>query len=89
MKKNWWNLKNLAMKKELEKGAALDVREIGTEVGPGKYQLPKVVDGKDYCDSRTEAWIWSIGKRKTDGVILASTAADLYQNDDYECLWLR
>jgi len=43
----------------------------------------------DFCDSLIENWIWSIGKRKSDALIVASTTADLYQNDEYECLWLR
>lgn len=34
-------------------------------------------------------YIWSIGKRHSDGVILASRNGDLYQNPEFECLWLR
>jgi hypothetical protein len=59
------------------------------------FVLPEefFVDDLDYCcethDERAPALIWSIGRRHSDGKILASLQADLYQNDDYECLWLR
>jgi len=46
-------------------------------------------EGKDYCDGKRERWIWSIGRRKSDGTILASCTDEFYQNAEYECLWLR
>lgn len=53
------------------------------------YVLDRVIDGMDYADGKTNRHIWSIGRRHSDGVILASTAADLYQNPEFHCLWLR
>lgn len=53
------------------------------------YVLDRVIDGKDYCDAALEAWVWSIGRRISDGVILASLSAELYENPDFDCLWLR
>lgn len=78
-----------SMRDMLNAGEALDVVVIGKPIGNGKYQLENFWEDHDYCDSATEQWIWSIGRRYSDGVIIASTAADLYQNPDYECLWLR
>lgn len=78
---------NRAMARKLETRRALDL-SMHPRVG-NYYILDKVVDGMDYCDAVREVWIWSIGRRKSDGVILASDEANLYQNPDYECLWLR
>lgn len=76
-----------SMKRKIDEGAAIDV---GAFPRDGEYYvLARVVAGVDYCDAGKTAWIWSIGKRLSDGVILASTKADLYQNPDFECLWLR
>ena len=75
------------MEKKLKRKEAIDVSDRPRE-GP-YYVLSRFVDGKDYCDKEQEAWIWSIGKRKTDGVILASRQGDLYQNEAFECLFLR
>ena len=79
---------NKAMERKLQSGDALDVSAGDNEQGP-HYRLLAYVDGKDYCDAKRERWIWSIGKRKSDGVIIASTDNDLYQNEAFECLWLR
>lgn len=57
----------------------------------------------DFADSAHEAWIWSIARATRDfkferdgikhlvpkGTVLASRAADLYQRDGFDCLWLR
>jgi hypothetical protein len=83
------SMANQAMANKLIKGKALDVRTVGHEVEPGVYQLRGYVDDVDYCDAEKEQWIWSIGKRLSDGVILASTDARFYENPDYKCLWLR
>ena len=55
------------------------------------YILPSgmFAENLDYCNKETEQWIWSIGRRLSDNVILASHSTELYQNDLYECLWLR
>lgn len=57
----------------------------------------------DFADITTEQWIWSIGRAlKTFRIlsanvsylihkdqVLASTSTSLYQNDYFDCLWLR
>lgn len=79
---------NLAMQRKIKSRKAIDIssRPLTPD---GYYILDKFANNKDYCDSVSESWIWSIGRRINDGLILASTASDLYQNDDYECLFLR
>jgi len=95
------NLLNKAMERKIKSGYAIDLKDCkrldnhtegGMIEGNRKnplYILDDFEEGMDYCDSSTESWIWSIGKRKSDGLILASTTSDLYQNDDFECLFLR
>ena len=68
---------NQAMQRKITSGDAVNIGSCPTE------------DDKDYCDSVREAWIWSIGRRRSDGKIIASRSSDLYQNDEYECLFLR
>ena len=72
------------------KGISLACCEVNSD---GRYLVPKQLfenskDG-DFCNHKTEEWIWSIGKRRSDGVILASHGSELYQNPEFECLWLR
>lgn len=82
-------MRNLRMAEGLESGDILDVSPYRQE--DGTYVLPETFyhEGKDYCDAKTETWIWSIGKRIADNVTVASTQSNLYQHPDYECLWLR
>ena len=86
---------NLRMKESLSVGDCIDVLSIGEIVKDEHtdvvciYKLNGFVDGKDYCDSEREQWIWSIGKNNKTGEIFASTDTRFYQNPDYECLWLR
>jgi hypothetical protein len=77
------------MRRKLNKGCAIDVSKC--ERYGGAYILPDgmFVDGMDYCDARIERWVWSIGRRKLDGQVLASLSDEFYQNDNFECLWLR
>lgn len=90
-------MRNRAMLRKLATGAALDVENIAApeqaeDVGSafhGVYRLATYEDGKDYCVGSTEQWIWSIGKRLSDGAIFASTDGRFYQNPAFECLWLR
>lgn len=78
---------NNAMQRKIDANDAID---LSTHPREGDYYvLPLFVDDIDYCDRSKTVWIWSIGRRRSDGVILASTSADLYQNPDFECLWLR
>lgn len=80
---------NLAMKRKLDTGDCLDVLKIGTLVEPGVYELRQFFENVDYCDASKESWIWSIGKRASDGKVFAAVDARYYQAADYECLWLR
>lgn len=86
------------MERKIARGDAIDIKDCerlpadGTFEGNNKnpyYILKSFEDDMDYCDSTLENWIWSIGRRKSDGLILASTTADLYQNDEFDCLFLR
>lgn len=81
------HMRNISMRKKLVKREAIDIS--GCEREGDYYILTKFVDGKDYCDAETEMWVWSIGRRYSDGVILASLSSNLYQNDKFECLFLR
>jgi hypothetical protein len=81
------SLRNRAMARKLVAKRAIDISNRPRE--GDYYVLNKVIEGKDYCDADTEEWVWSIGRRLRDGVILASMKTDLYQNDRFQCLWLR
>ena len=81
-------LQNRAMAVRLTKGECCDLS--GCETNPdGDYILPDFIDGKDYCNAKTEQWIWSIGRHLRTGEILASHTGKFYRNSEYECLWLR
>jgi hypothetical protein len=73
-----------------EKIRALECVDLSAAPREGKhYVVTAFIDDMDYCVLDKQQWIWSIGRRRSDGVILASTAGDLYQNPEFECLWLR
>ena len=76
------------MLRKIIAGQCVDVSEC-ERYFDGRYILAEFREGVDYCDAHREIWIWSIGRRRADGVILASTANDLYQHPDFECLFLR
>ena len=78
---------NRAMEEKLRQGLAVDVSAF-PRTG-NHYALDCYADDVDYCDAKTEQWIWSIGRRRSDGAIFASLTTDLYQNPEFECLWLR
>jgi len=81
---------NKRMEEKLENGEAIDLSKCERE---GRYYVvPETLwddSGMDYCDAVRECYIWSIGRRYSDGKILASTGSELYQNVDFHCLWLR
>ena len=52
------------------------------------YTLNELPIDVEYCDVNRGYRTRSIGRRKSDGAIVASRMNDLYQNPDYECLWL-
>lgn len=90
-------MKNQAMQRKLSAGRAIDVETIlappqPTDVGPafvGVFRLREFHDDVDYCVGSTEQWIWSIGRRHSDGAIFAALDGRFYQNPAFECLWLR
>lgn len=81
--------RNLRMREKLNKGEAVDVSVYPTY--GGAFVLPAGIfkEGLDYCDAKNEKWIWSIGRRLCDGVILASYSDEFYRNNNFECIWLR
>jgi hypothetical protein len=81
-------MRNLRMEEKLKSGDCLDVRKEGSSLGGGRFQLARFVEYVDYCDAETESWIWSIGRNES-GTIFASTSAEFYQNEAFECLFLR
>ena len=85
-------MRNRAMYRKITTGEAVDLSETSRE---GAYyvltdeQVAAINQEKDFCVAKTEEWIRSIGRRNSDGVVLASTDAEFYQNAAFECLWLR
>lgn len=77
------------MQEKLNSGMCVDVTAIGTELEDGTFELRSYKDGWDYCHAETGRWVWSIGRRKSDGRIQAAFDERFYKNDDYECIWLR
>jgi len=82
-------IKNTWMKNALRAGDVIDVRMIGTEVEPGVFRLNEFIPDVDYVDAEDEAFIYSIGKDLESGEILAAVDGRYYNNDDYECIYLR
>jgi hypothetical protein len=89
-------VRNLSMRRKLEKGDALDVEEMLATAAPepgeiyaGTFHLDRFVEDVDYCAASTEQWIWSIGRRKSDGEIFAAIDTRFYNNPGFHCLWLR
>jgi len=95
---------NRAMQRKLKTHQAVDVS--GCErTATGDYVLPEFRDGFDYCDAKSEEWIWSIGKLLRPlpsvmannerrelpvGTFLASTSSRYYPDSEtVECVWLR
>lgn len=88
VKDQWSGMKNIRMAEKLRNGEAIDLS--GCPLSEeGYYVLDDFIEGMDYCDAAREAWIWSVGIRYRDGRIHATTKAELYQNTDYNCLFLR
>lgn len=85
---------NQWMARELRRGDALDVSRCkrtrdGGYVLPRRMHPPKRKESKDYVDTEREAHIWSIGKNRRTGVVVASLSARYYQRPGWDCLWLR
>ena len=85
----WEGVRNARMREKLVACRAIDVstcRRVGDF-----YLLPSPlwIEGMDYCNASTEVWIWSIGRHRKTGKILASHGTNFYSHPSYECLWLR
>ena len=79
---------NLRMHEKVNSGDAINVS--GCSRTPEcDYILRYFDEDLDYCDLVLERWIWSIGKNRVTGQVLASQTSKFYGNDEYECLWLR
>lgn len=79
---------NRRMLEKVKSGECIDIGR-NRKTSEGYYLLEKFVDNIDYCDTTTESWIWSIGKHRETGIIVASTDSIFYQNPQFECLFLR
>jgi len=85
----WREMRNKAMAEKLSTFAALSVLDEGEAIGGGLYKLQRFVEDRDYCDPVNEYWIWSIGRNRATSEIIASIDSDLYQDEAWECLFLR
>lgn len=56
------------MREKLDDGRAIDVSPF-PKTADGDYILPKFTDEVDYCDAKTESWIWSIGQSEAPGYV--------------------
>jgi len=82
-------MQNIEMRKALIEGKAIDVRREGREIREGVFALSRFIEGKDYCDSATGRWIWSVGRNLFDGRIEASSDVRYSDDASWECLLLR
>jgi hypothetical protein len=79
---------NLRAQEKIASGEAMDLSDFPQI--DGDYVITNnFVDDIDYYVTAEDDWIRSIGRRKSDGVILASTSAKFYQHPDFDCIWLR
>lgn len=80
------------MVRKLENKKAINLNNNKTNEN-GDIILDRFIPDIDYCvmhqDLNKYDWIWSIGRNYKTGEILASTTGKFYENDEYECLWLR
>lgn len=91
-------MRNQAMQRKLRDGEAIDVEKVSEPMDRadqenpelrGTWKLTAFEEMADYCVVSTEQWIWSIGKRASDGAIFAALDGRFYQNPGFECVWLR
>lgn len=82
------------MQRKVRKGEAIDLSKC-RRTGDGDYILPKRIqppkhrEPKDYCDTQLASWIWSIGRNKRTGQVVASLSGRFYGRRGWECIWLR
>lgn len=90
-------ISNREMARQLAKGEARDVAQIGELQADGSYLLPASEIGDitggvvDYCAAPRELWIGSIGQRVSDGALFAATDFRFYESkpEGFRCVWLR
>jgi hypothetical protein len=96
-------MNNKRMEEMIRRGSAIDLKDCRKEFDGKCYVIEdkfalhclEADISKDFCDSSTEKWIWSIGRLIKDtggvkaGTVLASTDDALYKNLHFNCLWLR
>jgi len=90
LNRNYDGMLNRAMRDKLERGECVDLSECKREED-GAYIVPPDVwqEDVDYCNAKTESWIFSVGREIRTGIIRAAHHNGYYQNPEYECLWLR
>lgn len=76
------------MERKIKTGEAIDISTC-VRTDEGAYHLIVFTEEVDYCDAKTEEWIWSIGEHLATGQILAATDTRFYNNPLFKCLWLR
>ena len=88
--KHYPDMMNRAMARKLVAGECVDLSECERH-GDGSYIVPDNLwqEGIDYCDAKTERWIWSIGVHKETGERRAATDARFYEAPAWKCIWLR
>ena len=82
-------MQNLAMKELLAKADCIDLAQLGQEQSDGTFLLEQSFPNFEYIHSTSERWVISIGRRLSDGKILAAFDSRFYQDPNYECVWLR
>lgn len=83
-------MSNPAMIESITNGTCIDVTRVGTyDPGEDVYVLATFDYDKDYCEVEKARWVWSIGRRRSDGAVLAAFDSRFYLHPDYVCLWLR
>jgi hypothetical protein len=78
------------MQQRVNEGVAIDLRNCERDAD-GSYVIPASwfqVDA-DYCDTRSETWIWSIGYNTETGKILGSVGDRFMHEPGWDCVWLR
>ena len=83
-------MRNLIMQQRVKEGVAIDLRHCDRNAD-GDYRIPAAwfQPDADYCDTRAETWIWSIGKNIETGEILGAVGDRFMAAPGWDCVWLR
>ena len=88
-------MRNRWLEREQRRGEVWDVSRCKRRTRDGDYVLPrkmyppKRAEGRDYADIAHERYVWSIGRNKRTGAVIASLSGKFYQRPGWDCLWLR